>query len=67
MTAVIVRIALRYLAGALVAKGLLAPEDGVGLTADPEIAQAIQIAIGAGIGAATEFASYLARRWGWSK
>jgi len=67
MTAIIIRIILRYASGALIAKGLLAPEDGISLTADPEVAQAIQLAIGAGVAAATEFAYYLARRWGWSK
>lgn len=66
MTAIIIRIALRYLAGMLVAKGILAPEDGMHITTDPDVAMALQIAAGALVGAVSEAWFYLAKRWGWS-
>jgi len=67
MTSVLVRIALRYAAGALVAKGLLSPDDGSMLAVDAELAQAIEVGVGLAIGAGTEWAYYLARKLGWSK
>jgi len=61
MTSLFARIALRYLAGALIAKGFLDHETGQSIIADPDI----QMAIGAGIAAVTEGWYYLARKWGW--
>lgn len=66
MTAVLIRIGLRYLAGALIAKGLIAPEVGMQLAADPDVLQALQLAAGVLFGAASEGAYYLARRFGWA-
>lgn len=62
----IVRILLRYVAGALVAKGVFSPELGDFITADPEIEMAVQIGLGILIGAITEYAYALAKRWGWA-
>jgi len=67
MTAIIVRIALRYAAGALVARGLLGADDATGLTTDPDVAMALQTGIGLALGAASEGWYYLARKFGWSK
>lgn len=67
MTAVIIRIALRYLAGALVAKGFLSPEDGSALAMDSELAQLLEVGAGLALGAAVEGFYYLANRFGWAK
>lgn len=61
----IVRILLRYVAGALIAKGWLSPDLGNTIVADPEIEMAVQIGLGLVIGAATEAAYALAKRFGW--
>ena len=66
MTAIIIRIALRYLAGVLIAKGLLAPEEGMSITTDPDVAMALQIAAGALAGAVSEAWFWLAKRFGWA-
>lgn len=63
MTAVIVRIALRYGAGALIAKGLLDPGTGDTLMNDPDI----QIIAGACLGAISEGWYFIARKLGWAK
>jgi hypothetical protein len=44
---VLARIGLRYLAGALVTYGILAPEDAVFITTDPEIVMLAGLALGA--------------------
>ncbi|MER9079970.1 hypothetical protein [Mesorhizobium sp. M0895] len=66
MTGVIIRILLRYAAGALVAKGLLAPEDGASLAIDPDVTQLLQVGAGFAISAATEGWYWIARKFGWS-
>lgn len=65
MTAVIARIALRYISGALVIKGLLPADSGI--ATDPDVINLIEVALGLAIGAATEGWYMLARRMGWSK
>lgn len=60
-----IRIALRYLAAFLVTKGILAPEIGDPLGADPDIVAVVEIAIGALIAFGTEFYYWAARRLGW--
>lgn len=67
MIAVVTRITLRYAAGLLVAKGLLAPELGTQLSADPDIAAIAQVLIGGAFGVLAEAWYYLARRFGLSK
>ncbi len=57
---VLARILLRYLSGALVAYGMIAPEHAEIITMDPDLA----IIVGAGIGAAVEAAYAIARRTG---
>lgn len=60
-TAVIARILLRYLSGALIAGGWLAGEQD--LAADPDLVMLVGLALGAG----AEVAYALARRLGWAK
>jgi hypothetical protein len=65
MNGLVARIILRYVAGALIAKGLLADADGDWINADPDLLQAVTAGIGIAIGAVTEVAYRLAKRWGW--
>lgn len=65
MTAVIIRILLRYAAGALVAKGFLAPEDGAYFATDPDLAQLLQVGAGIVISAGTEYWYWIASKLGW--
>lgn len=62
MTAVITRIILRYVSGALVAYGLIAQEAGVELAIDPDLT----MVIGAAVGGATELFYAYAKRRGWT-
>ncbi|MFS2179045.1 hypothetical protein ACCC98_24375 [Rhizobium pisi] len=64
MTSVIIRIGLRYLAAALVAKGVFPPEIGSLLSNDPDISMMIEIAAGAVVGLSAEGWYYLASRFG---
>lgn len=66
MSAVLARIALRYVAGALIARGLLGIDDVNTLLTDPDVAALVEVAIGAGLAAATEGFYALAKRFGWS-
>lgn len=65
MTGAFARILLRYLAGALVAKGLLATDMGTTLASDPDILSMVELGLGALVGLATEGYYVLAKRWGW--
>lgn len=67
MTTVFIRIALRYLAALLIARGVLSPDMGDIITSDPEIAMALQLGGGALVGIVAEGWYYLARRFGWSR
>jgi len=58
-----IRIALRYVAGYLVFRGVLPPELADLIANDPEIAAMIGLAIAAGV----ECAYALARKFGWAK
>lgn len=60
MTAVITRILLRYLSGALIAAGWLGEQ--YDLSADPDVI----MVVGLGIGAATEAVYAYAKRMGWT-
>ena len=59
----LIRILLRYVAMALVTRGLISDEAGATLATDPDV----QLVVGALIGFATEAWYVLARRLGWSK
>jgi hypothetical protein len=58
---VYIRIALRYLAGYLVLKGILPEDMADAIANDPELA----LAIGVAIGIVVEGAYALARKLGW--
>lgn len=67
MLPVVTRIILRYGSGALVLHGVLSPDDGNALVTDPDVAQALEIGLGLGMGAISEGWYYLARKFGWTK
>lgn len=67
MTAVIARIGLRYVAGLLIAKGLLAPDMGAEIVGDVDLQAALEVGLGLAAGAASECWYFLARKFGWSK
>ncbi|MBT9386546.1 hypothetical protein KM176_21985 [Pseudooceanicola sp. CBS1P-1] len=62
MSLVLARILLRYLAGAMVSYGLLAPEVGSSLAQDPDLI----VLAGAVLASATEGLYAFARRAGWA-
>lgn len=62
----ILRIILRYVAGFLVAKGLLDAQTGADLAADADLLHVMEIAAGFTIAAVTEGFYALAKRFGWS-
>jgi hypothetical protein len=65
MTGLIARIILRYVAGALIARGLLAPSDGDWINGDPDLMEAVTAGIGFVIMGGTEIAYRIAKRLGW--
>lgn len=67
MVSVIARIALRYIAGALVAKGVFDASTGSQLAADADVLHAIEIGLGVGLATVSEVWYSLARKLGWSK
>jgi hypothetical protein len=54
MNAVFIRIALRYLAMALVVRGWLSAEDSSIITSDPDVAMLLEMGLGLGIAGAVE-------------
>ena len=67
MIAVIIRIALRYCAGVLVARGLLGADDASAFSADPDIQMALETGLGLAVAATVEWWHMLARRLGWER
>lgn len=65
MTSVFIRIVLRYVAAALVARGLFGADDAATFTADPDIQMLIETGFGAAIAGAVEGWHLLARKFGW--
>jgi hypothetical protein len=66
MSSVIIRIALRYVAAALVSHGLLSA-DMSDFAYDPDIAEMVQVGAGIATAAAAEGWYYFARKFGWAK
>ena len=64
MIPVISRIALRYIAAALVTYGIVSSDIGGSLGADPDILVGVEIAVGALIAASVELWYFFAKRWG---
>ena len=62
MTAVLTRIIMRYLSGALVAYGVVTQDVGAELLLDPDLA----ILVGGIVGGATELVYGIARKNGWT-
>ncbi len=67
MTGLIARIALRYIAGALVAKGLLTADDALAINTDPDLVELLTTGLGIAIGVGTEWFYALARKLGWER
>lgn len=67
MIAVTIRIALRYGAGVLVARGLLGASDAAALSADIDIQMALETGLGLALSVAAEAWYALARKFRWSK
>lgn len=67
MTAPIVRILLRYLAGLLVMKGLISTDMGTSLAADPDAFAILELVIGTAAGVAAEWWYWLAQKFGWTR
>ncbi len=67
MIAVTIRIALRYGAGVLVARGLLGAGDAAALSADIDIQMALETGLGLALSVAAEAWYALARKFRWSK
>ncbi len=67
MASVIIRILLRYMSAALIAKGFLSPDLGGFITTDPDVVSAIEVGVGLSVGLIAEGWYVLARRFGWSK
>ena len=65
MTGALARIALRYLAGLLFAKGLLSATDSDFIANDPDIMMLVEAGAGLALGAAVEGWYWLAKRFGW--
>lgn len=63
--AIAIRILLRYVAAALVAKGFLSPGLGDQIAVDPDIASLIEIVAGGLAMAAAELWYFVAKRFGW--
>lgn len=65
MVSTLARIALRYAAGALVAKGLLDTSTGSQLASDADVLRAVEIGLGVGLAAVSEVWYSLAKKLGW--
>lgn len=61
------RILARYLAGALVAKGVIDAGSGAFFATDADVVGIVQIVLGGAVSLVTEGFYYLARKLGWSK
>lgn len=66
MIGVVSRILLRYLAAALVARGLVSADLGAQLVGDADILTIVATAVGTAVAIAVEGWYWLARRMGWA-
>ena len=64
MTGPFARILLRYLAGVLVARGLI--DDGSVLSGDPDVLSVVETILGLLAAGASEAWFYLAKKYGWT-
>ncbi|MFT3689677.1 hypothetical protein [Paenirhodobacter sp.] len=61
----IIRNVLRYISGALVAKGLIGADTGTALAVDPVIIETVTVAAGVMLGSVTEVIYAIAKKMGW--
>lgn len=61
----LVRIAMRYIAGGLVAKGIFGTSSALVLFSDPEVEQLATILVGLALTAISEAWYALAKKYGW--
>lgn len=67
MMGLVIRIALRYIAAFLIARGVLSDEFGTTLASDADVISMIEMALGALSGIAAEVWLYADRHFGGSK
>ena len=67
MTALIARVALRYIAAILIYRGLITPEDGSFIASDPDMTMLIETGLGFAFGAIAEGWLWLSKRMGWER
>lgn len=67
MMGVVIRIALRYTAAFLIARGVLSDEFGATLASDADVIHMFELALGALAGVAAEVWLYADRHFGGSK
>ncbi len=65
MTGVFARILLRYLAAALVARGLVSADLGSQIAGDADVLSVTMTLVGAAVAIAVEGWYWLAKRFGW--
>ena len=65
MTPAFTRIALRYIAGILLARGFIGSEDASFLTGNPDVQMIVEALIGVGAGLVSEGWYWAAKRYGW--
>ena len=61
------RIVLRYVAGALIAHGVVDMATGTEVANNADVLELVQLGVGAAIGIGTELWYALAKRYGWAK
>jgi hypothetical protein len=61
------RIVLRYVAGALIAHGVLDMAAGTDIAGNADVLELVQLGVGAALGVATEVWYWAARKLGWAK
>jgi hypothetical protein len=66
MNGLLARLILRYIAGMLIAKGLLSDADGDWINSDPDLMELVTAGIGIAIAGATEWFYVLAKKYGWT-
>lgn len=66
MSGPLARILLRYLAGALVARGLIDPDAAYYINTDPSVIELATIIVGTALGFLSERFYTLAKKYGWA-
>lgn len=65
MDGLVARLILRYVAGMLIAKGLLADPDGDWINSNPDLLELVTAGVGFAIMGVTEAFYRLAKKYGW--